>query len=283
MSTTTASPWRRIADWARYVYLAVMAFVLLVPFYWLVKTSLQPDSVIYSDGIHLIPPEITFDHYANALSASIGLVSSLINSLIAAVGTMVLTTVIALLAGYSINRYVFPGRRSAARLVLLTYMFPNTALIVPMYQMMDSYGLLNNPLGLIFIHTMLALPFSLWILQSYLESIPRELEEAAMVEGTSEFGAFRRVTVPQAAPAIVAVAILAFIISWGEYMFAYILTTDSSMYTVPVKITQILGGYQVDWGLLTAASVIVVLPVLALFWLMVKYLGEGIAKGTGAV
>lgn len=259
-----------------------MAFVFLFPFYWIVKTSLQPGDVITSSEFHLVPPTFTFEHYTEALEGG-EIVGSIINSLIAAIGTMVLTTVIALLGAYAINRYVFPGRRHAARLVLLTYMFPNTALIVPMYQLMSSYDLLNTPWALVFIHTILALPFCLWILQSYLESIPRELEEAAMVEGASRLGAFRRVTIPQAAPAILATAILAFIISWGEYMFAYVLTTNSAKYTVPVKILQLLGGYRVDWGLLSAASVIVVLPVLALFWVMVKYLGRGIARGTGAI
>jgi len=282
VSAPPVSRSRRIANAVRYVYLAIVALVFILPFYWLVKTSLQPNDVIYGSDLHLVPPTITFTHYQSALT-EVGLVGSIVNSLLAAVGTMVLTTVVALLAAYGITRYVFPGRRTVARLVLLTYMFPNTALIVPMYGMFAAYGLLNNPVALTLLHSMLALPFCLWILQSYLESIPRELEEAAKVEGATEFGAFRHVTVPQAMPAIVAVAILAFIISWGEYMFAYILTTNSAKFTVPVKVTQLLGGYQVDWGLLTAASVVVVLPVLALFWLMVKYLGKGIAKGTGAI
>jgi ABC-type glycerol-3-phosphate transport system permease component len=273
---------RRLANAVRYGYLAVATAAFLLPFYWLVKTSLQPDDVIYSKGLHLIPPTITFTHYEKALT-EVELLGSVLNSLIAGVGTMLLTTVVALLGAYAITRYVFPGRRTAARVVLLTYMFPNTALIVPMHQMFASYGLLNNPAALVFLHSMLALPFAMWILQSYLESVPRELEEAALVEGATEFQAFRQVTIPQTMPAIVAVAILSFIISWGEYMFAFVLTSNSAKYTVPVKITQLLGGYQVDWGLLTAASVVVVLPVIALFWLMVKYLGEGIAKGTGAI
>jgi len=280
--STASSSARRVANGVRYVYLALMAVVFLFPFYWIVKTSLQPSDVITSSDLHLVPPSITFEHYNEALEGG-EIVGSIVNSLIAATGTMILTTIVALLGAYAITRYVFPGRRQAARLVLLTYMFPNTALIVPMYQLMSSYNLLNTPWALVFIHTILALPFCLWILQSYLESIPREMEEAAMVEGASRFGAFRRVTVPQAAPAILATAILAFIISWGEYMFAYVLTTDSAKYTVPVKILQLLGGYRVDWGLLTAASVVVVLPVLALFWVMVKYLGRGIARGTGAI
>lgn len=264
----------------RFVLLGLALFVFLFPYYWLLKTSFEPTSIITGDVV-LFPPEFTLEHYREVRETD--LVPSLVNSLIAAVGTMILTTVVALLGAYSITRYVFPGRKKAAKLVLLAYMFPNTALIVPMFEMVSDLGMLNNPATLIFLHSMIALPFSLWILQSYLESIPRELEEAALVEGASEFGAFRHITIPQAVPAIIAVAILAFIMSWGEYMFAYVLTTDSSQYTVPVKVTQLLGGYRVDWGLVAAASIVATVPVLALFWLMVKYLGRGIARGTGVI
>jgi ABC-type glycerol-3-phosphate transport system permease component len=130
---------------------------------------------------------------------------------------------------------------------------------------------------------MLALPFCMWILQSFLNDIPRELEEAAMVEGASQLGAFARVTVPQAMPGIIAAGTFAYIMSWGEYMFAYVLMSDEASHTVPVALQQLLGSYAIDWGLLAATCVVATLPVLALFWLMAKYLGEGIAKGAGAV
>jgi len=271
---------RRGLEVARFVLLAVLLVLFLFPFYWLVKTSLEPSQLIYEETV-LIPTEITFEHYWSVVD--VGFIDNVINSMVVGVGTLVLTTVVALLGAYAVTRHVFPGRQTAAKLVLLAYMFPNTALIVPLFGTAASVGLLSNPIVLVLLHSMLALPFCMWILQSYLESIPLELEEAAMVEGASKFGAFRRVMVPQAAPAIIAVAILAFIISWGEYMFAYVLMTQSEAHTVPVAIMQLLGGYQIDWGRLAAASVVAVLPVLAMFWLMVKYLGRGIARGTGVI
>lgn len=274
------SRYRRLLTGLRFGLLALVMIVFLFPYYWLLKTSFEPPELI-TGPVLLVPTSFTLEHYHEVLG--VGLLDNIVNSLIAAVGTMVLTTVVALLGAYAITRYIFPGRRRAAQLVLLTYMFPNTALVVPMFKMFSDLGMLNNPATLIFLHSMIALPFSLWILQSYLESIPRELEEAALVEGATEFGAFGRITVPQAAPAIIAVAILAFIMSWGEYMFAFVLTTDTGKYTVPVKVMQLLGGYQVDWGLVAAASIVATIPVLALFWLMVKYLGRGIARGTGVI
>jgi multiple sugar transport system permease protein len=270
----------RLVGTVRVALLAAFVVGFLFPFYWIVKTSIEPEAVFYERTL-LFPGGFTMEHYQAVLD--VGFIDSLVNSLIVAVGTMVLTTTVALLAAFAITRYIFPGRGKVASIILFAYMFPNTALIVPLYQLASRVGMLNNPLTLVLLHSMIGLPFSTWILQSYLESIPREQEEAALVEGATEFQAFTRITIPQAAPAVIAVSILAFIMSWGEFMFAYVLTTESANYTVPVKITQLLGGYQVDWGLLAAASVVACLPVLALFWLMVKYLGRGIAKGTGAI
>lgn len=271
---------RQVLNVVRLFLIGVMLVVFLFPFYWVVRTSVLPTETIYS-STSLIPGEFTLTHYQAAIEAEF--TRAIVNSLIAAVGTTVLTTVVALFGAYSVLRYTYPGRRKAAKLVLLTYMFPHVALIVPTYQLAADFGMLGNPATLIIIHTMLALPFCMWILQSFLEDIPRELEEAAMVEGASEIGAFLRITVPQAMPGIIAAGTFAYIMSWGEYMFAYVLLIDSASQTVPVALQQLLGSYAVDWGMLAAASVLVTLPVLALFWLMAKYLGEGIAKGAGAV
>lgn len=279
MSATYATK-RRLFDAARFVLLALALIVFLFPFYWIIKTSVLPTQTIYQSSA-LIPTEFTLVHYRAAIEN--GFLTPIVNSLIAAIGTTILTTVVSLLGAYSILRYVFPGRQKAAKLVLLTYMFPHVALIVPMYQLAADFGMLGNPVTLIIVHTMLALPFCMWILQSFLGDIPRELEEAALVEGASEFGAFLRITIPQAMPGIIAAGTFAYIMSWGEYMFAYVLLTDSAAYTVPVALQALLSGYAIQWGVLTASSVLATLPVLALFWLMAKYLGEGIAKGAGVV
>jgi ABC-type glycerol-3-phosphate transport system permease component len=271
---------RRLANVARFLLLGGVLFIFLFPFYWIIRTSVLPTDIIY-ESTNLIPETLTFTHYQAIREAEF--LTAISNSLIAAIGTMVVTTVISLLGAYSILRYTYPGRRKAARLVLLTYMFPHVALIVPVFQLAADLGLLGNPVSLIIVHTMLALPFCIWILQAFLENIPRELEEAAMVEGATEFGAFFRITVPQAMPGIIAAGTFAYIMSWGEYMFAFILMTDQASHTVPVALQQLLGSYAIDWGQLAAASVLATLPVLALFWLMAKYLGEGIAKGAGAV
>lgn len=279
MSTSYSSR-RTAANVLRFVLLALALVVFLFPFYWMVRTSILSTNTIYS-STSLLPTEFTLAHYQAVVQNEF--LSSIVNSLVAAIGTTLLTTLVSLFGAYSILRYTYPGRQKAARLVLLTYMFPHVALIVPMYQLAADLGMLDNPVTLIIVHTMLALPFCLWILQSFLQDIPRELEEAALVEGASELGAFVRITIPQAMPGIIAAGTFAYIMSWGEYMFAYILLTDSASHTVPVALQQLLGSYAIDWGVLAASSVLATLPVLALFWLMAKSLGEGIAKGSGAV
>lgn len=261
----------------RFVLLAVVLILFLFPFYWILKVSVEPSGSMFDNS--LFPSGFTLEHYQGAFDS--GFHEPVVNSLVVAVGTTVLTTIISLLAAFAVLRYTFIGRRISARLVLLTYMFPHVALIVPVYYVAAQTGLLSSPIILIAMHTMLALPFCIWILQSFLQDIPRELEEAAMIEGASELGAFFRITVPLAYPGIIAAAAFAFIMSWGEYMFAFVLMAESASYTVPVEIQNFLGAYTIDWGRLAAVGVIATVPVLALFWIMAKYLGEGIARGTG--
>ena len=275
--------WRRrrqLGQLLRFSLLGVVLIVFIFPFYWMLRTSILPTQMIY-ESTALIPQGFTLEHYGRVIDQ--GFLTPVRNSLVTAVGTTILTTVVSLFAAFSILRYRYPGRRRAAQLVLLTYMFPHVALIIPMYMLAANLGLLESPITLIVVHTMLALPFCVWILQSFLMDIPRELEEAALVEGASEVGAFLRITVPRAKPGIIAAGTFAYIMSWGEYMCAYVLLTDSDAFTVPVALESLLSGYVIEWGILAAASVLATLPVLALFWLMAKYLGEGIAKGTGVV
>ncbi|MFC7026844.1 carbohydrate ABC transporter permease [Halomicroarcula sp. GCM10025710] len=270
---------RRAANAARFVLLAAALVVFLFPFYWILRTSILPTQTIY-ESISPIPTDFTLAHYQAAIDN--GFLNAIVNSLIAGVGTTLLTTVVALFGAYSILRYTYPARQKVAKMVLLTYMFPHVALIVPMYRLAADLGMLGNPVTLVIVHTMLALPFCMWILQSFLSDIPRELEEAALVEGD----AVRRVR-PYHRPAGNAgyhrrrYVRLHHVV--GEYMFAYVLLTTESSQTVPVALQQLLGSYAIDWGLLAAACVLSTLPVLALFWLMAKYLGEGIAKGAGVV
>ena len=262
---------------ALYATLAILLVVFLFPFYWMIATSVQTSEGLFS-GVHLVPDTFTLEHYRAVLESDF-LSANVRNSIFIASGTTILTTVLAMASAYSFLRYRYRGRTLFSRLVVLVYLFPTVLVLVPMYFVVSRAGLLNNPLALIAIHTVLALPFCLWMLQSFLEGVPREPEEAALVFGASRFTAFRLATVPLAAPGILAAAAFAFILSWGEYMFAFVLGPDPNRKTVPVALKDLFSSYAVDWGIVTAAGVVATIPVLLLFWLMAKYLAVGIARG----
>lgn len=285
-STTAPTPPRRRAPLRAstvagmtllYATLAILLVVFLFPFYWMIATSVQTSEGLFS-GVHLVPDTFTLDHYRAVLGSDL-LSANVRNSIFIAAGTTILTTVLAMASAYGFLRYRYRGRTLFSRLVVLVYLFPTVLLLVPMYFVVSRAGLLNNPPALIAIHTVLALPFCLWMLQSFLEGVPREPEEAALVFGASRFTAFRLATVPLAAPGILAAAAFAFILSWGEYMFAFVLNPDPSRKTVPVALKDLFSSYAVDWGIVTAAGVVATIPVLLLFWLMAKYLAVGIARG----
>lgn len=260
-----------------YATLACLLVVFLFPFYWMVATSIQTPEALFS-SIQLVPDTFTFDNYRAVLESDF-LATNIRNSLLIATGTTLLTTTLAMAAAYGYLRYQYRGRTFFSRLVVLVYLFPTVLALVPLYFVVSRAGLLNNPLALIAIHTVLALPFCLWMLQSFLEGVPREPEEAALVFGASRFAAFRIATIPLAAPGILAAAAFAFIFSWGEYMFSFILSPDPARKTVPVALKDLFSSYSVDWGIVTAAGVVATIPVLLLFWLMAKYLAVGIARG----
>ena len=261
---------------ALYATLALLLVLFLFPFYWMVATSVQTAEGLFA-GVRLVPDTFTLDHYRAVFDSDFP--RNVRNSLLVAAGATVLTTVLAMASAYSSLRYRYRGRTLFSRLVVLVYLFPTVLVLVPMYFVASRAGLLNNPLALVAIHTVLALPFCFWMLRSFLEGVPREPEEAALVFGAGRFTAFWLATVPLAAPGILAAAAFAFILSWGEYMFAFVLVPDPARKTVPVALKDLFSSYAVDWGVVTAAGVVATIPVLLLFWLMAKYLAAGIARG----
>jgi len=257
--------------------LVVLLLIFMFPFYWMLATSVQTSEGLFS-GVKLVPDTFTLGNYQSVLQSDFVRIN-VRNSLIIAIGTTIVTTLLTFAASLGYLRYRYRGRRFFSRLVVLVYLFPTVLVLVPLYFVVSRLGLLNNPIGLIAVHSVLALPLCLWVLQSYLEGVPREPEEAAMVFGASRARAFRVATLPLAAPGILASASLAFILSWGEYMFSFIMSPDPTGKTVPVALKDLFSSYSMDWGVVTAAGVVATIPVLLLFWLMGKYLAAGLAKG----
>jgi ABC-type glycerol-3-phosphate transport system permease component len=260
--------------------LAVLALMVLIlaPFYWIFTSSIKEPQEIIARHPTLFPQSFTLEHYDKLLNHS-PFPTYLRNSLIVALGTMIITVVLATLAAYGLYRLRFPGRQMLFRVILVTYAFPGVLLLVPMYDMMSRLGLVDRLLALVIVDVTLAAPFAVWMLQAFFRTIPQELEEAAALDGATRLGIIVRILLPLAAPGVAAIAIFAFITSWTEYIFSSILIVSEANRTVPVGLAGIIGQYQVDWGLLLAGATATALPVLVLFGLVGRNFVEGLTAG----
>lgn len=266
----------------RVVGLAFFTLITLFPLYTVVISSIKPLADVRS-AFRWVPSSITFAPYADIWS-TIPLARYFLNSLIISLGATAISVFVAILAAYAISRYRFSGRGVFSLIVLSTQMFPGILFLLPLFviyvnleralgiQLYGSYA------GLIITYLTFALPFSIWMLVGYFDSIPRELEQAAMVDGTTALGALFRVLVPVSMPGIVAVAIFAFITAWGEVLFASVLTDDATR-TLAVGLRNYATQSNVYWNQLMAAAIVVSIPVVAGFLALQRYLVQGIAAG----
>lgn len=265
----------RTLEWA--VLLAAL-IIMLFPIYWMINTSLKPSGEVFQS-----PP--TFFSWNWSLDAFVSLFATrpigqyFINSLIVAGGTTLLSLFLASFAAYGLTR--FPVRIEPQIILSLLFikMLPEALLVVPFYELVANVGLINTYTALIFVYTSFSLPFAVWMLIGFFRVIPRELDEAGIMDGASRLQTFRLVVLPLARPGIVAVAMFTFLIAWNAYLWALVLTTTSDMYVLPVGIAALKGEYQVQWNELMAAAVIAVVPVLAIYSVLERYLVAGITAG----
>jgi multiple sugar transport system permease protein len=262
--------------------LAVLTLVTIFPLYTIVISSIKPLGDVRST-FHWIPTHITFQPYID-MWKTIPLAHYFVNSLIVSVCATVLAVVIAIFAAYAISRYAFRGRQVFTLTVLATQMFPGILFLLPLFVIFvnieKSLGisLYGTYPGLIITYLTFALPFSIWMLVGYFNSIPRELEEAAMVDGATPLVALLRILIPVSLPGIIAVAIFAFITAWGEVLFASVLTTDSTR-TLAIGLRNYAAESNVYWNQLMAAAIVVSLPVVIAFLAMQRYIVGGLTAG----
>lgn len=256
----------------------LLMFLVLAPFYWIFSSSVKSPQEVIAREPTLVPQSFTLEHYDKLLRES-EFPTYLKNSLLVAVGTMVITVVLSTLAAYGLYRLRFPGRKMLFRIILITYAFPGVLLLVPLYDMMSRLRLVDRLFALIIVDVTLAAPFAVWMLQAFFRTIPKELEEAAALDGATRLGIIVRILLPLAAPGVASIAIFAFISSWTEYIFASILILSEANRTVPVGLAGIIGQYQVDWGLLLAGATVTALPVIVLFSFVGRHFVEGLTAG----
>jgi arabinogalactan oligomer/maltooligosaccharide transport system permease protein len=205
----------------------------------------------------------------------------LVNSAIVAAATTVLGIVLAATAGYAFSRFRFPGRRTGLMSFLVSQMFPGVLTLIPLYIIVVKWlGLGSTRIGLVLVYTTTAIPFCVWMLKGYFDTIPRDLEEAALVEGASPLVIFWRIVVPLAKPAIAVTALFSFMTGWNEFILAATLMDKESMYTAPVGLRFFVGGFSQQWGYFAAGAIIVSIPIVALFFFLQRYLVSGLTAGS---
>ncbi len=256
-----------------HLFLGGYAAIVLVPFLVVLSASLHPVGLP-----RLLPNVITFKHYVRLLGDP-KMLRALINSLIVSGGSTVLSVLISALAGYAFSRYEFAGKRILMGVVLGIFMIPVSVNIIPLYVMLQKLGWLNTYQGLIIPYQALILPLNVWLLKNFFDTIPQDLEEAAMVDGATRWTAFWRVTLPLTWPGVAVASIFAFRFSWNDFIFAATFTSTSSMRTWQAAMYTFLGLERTDWGPLTAGVVISMLPVVMLFVFFQRQFIEGLTVG----
>ena len=265
--------------WSVVTWTIVLAVVF--PLIWMIVTSVKPQSELFSIPPTLMPETITFEHYWRLLTDT-PFLQYFRNSMILAVTTTVVVVVLGTLGAYSLVRFKYRGRETLATLVLFTYLMPSVVLVIPLYLMMAKLGLANTLASLVIAYTTFALPYVLWLLRSFMSSIPVDLESAALVDGADRMGAFVDVILPQALPGIVSTALFTFILCWNEYLFALVLVNSDSVRPLTAgTMNMLITSFNIDWSLLMAASVMMSLPLIVIFTFLQGTLTKGF--GAGAV
>lgn len=255
--------------------LALIA-VSLFPFYWMLSTAVDPSPL--SRGASLLPSGFTVEHFEHVLLDA-GFLRYVRVSLVVALGTVLVSGAVALLAAVAVARFRFPLRRQVLIMVLMVQMVPLEALVIPLFLQARSLQMLNSILGLIVVYLAFSLPFAIWNLRGFVSAVPKELEEAAYVDGADWFRMFRSVLLPLIGPGLVATSVFSFITAWNEFIFALTFMQDSSKYTVGVGLRTFFTQNSTDWGSVMAASTIITLPIVIFFVIVQRNLASGLTSG----
>ncbi len=262
----------------------LVAFVVLAPPLWLLISSISSAAELLSVPVHWIPREPTLERYRQVIFAT-GSDSaavfrrSILNSLIVSTSVTAICVVLGSLAAYSFARMPFARHGRLVYVLLVAYMLPPIILVIPLYRIIGTPGLTDTKFGLILIYTSLIMPFAVWILRGFFQTIPAELEAAAMIDGASRMGAFVRIILPLAVPGLVATALFCFLMAWEEFLIALIFTSTGASKTVPVAIAEFKGRHSIDFGMMATGGIIAAIPPVIIAMIFQRYLISGLSSG----
>ncbi|MBI5647998.1 MAG: sugar ABC transporter permease [Ignavibacteriae bacterium] len=262
-----------------YAILTVFTAASVYPILQVFSISLRPQATLLSDSLAIIPDGATWDNYI-ALFRDQPFLHWVWNSLVVTIAVMVVGVALASTAGYAFSRYRFPGKKAGLLSLLITQMFPATMLLLPLFIMMAKLNLTNTFLGLIVIYSSTALPFCVWQMKGFYDTIPLSLEEAARIDGLGRFASFYRIILPLAAPALVITALFSFMSAWTEYIVAAQVLYYDEMFTLPIGLKSFQSNMSTEWGLYAASALLVSIPAMVLFLLLSRWLISGLTLGS---
>jgi arabinogalactan oligomer/maltooligosaccharide transport system permease protein len=267
-----------------YLGIAALTSVVLYPVLLVLKKAFEPGRN-FALSPSPIPEDTTLEHFEHLLAAKSSGGDLLflrygLNSLIVAGLTTLVGIALACTAAYALSRFRFAGRRFGLATFLAVQMFPGTLLLMPLYVILHNLGLLNSLFGLVLVYATTAIPFCVWTLKGYFDTLPKELEEAARLDGASTWTIFFKIMLPLARPGLAVTALFSFMTAWNEFILASTFLTDDSSYTLPVLLKSSVGRYSADWGYFAAGAILTSLPVMALFYVLQKYLVGGLTAGS---
>jgi len=261
-----------------YVVSLLLVVFIGFPLLWMLVSSFKPAEQLFVSPPRLLPSTLTLDWYRNVMLQS-DAPTYFRNSLVIGAATTAICLSIGTLAAYGVTRFEFPGKRVFLIGALLSYVFPAIVLFVPIYMIINSLGLIDALAGVVIAHTILTFPFALWMLRSFFIAIPREIDEAAWVDGASYFLTFVAIILPLALPGVFSVGVFVFVLSWNEYLFAGVLITSGSLKTIPVGISEFITSFDVRWGEIMAMGALATMPVIALFLAVQRFFLRGVIAG----
>lgn len=261
-----------------HAFLWVACLVALFPVSRIITISLRPGNRLLSSDMSLIPDDASLESYLKILTEK-PFLQWLYNSLLITVTTSMIGVCLAATAAYAFSRFKFPGRKSGLLFLMTTQMVPGAMLLLPIYLVLTKIGLNNTYTGLVVAYSVTTLPFSIWILKGYFDTVPKSLEEAARIDGCTEFGAFYRILLPLSKPSLAIVFLFNFTQAWNEYLIASTILQDSRLRTWPLGLYELQGNFNSEWGLFAAGSVLISIPVILLFLYSSKYMISGLTLG----
>jgi len=269
------TPLHRVGFFGAILLALIWSFL---PIYWMVISSLRPPSALFTRPTLLPEGGFSLESYRTLLQYT-DYGQQFLNSLLVAGFVVVITLILSIIVAYTVTRYRVPGKTALIGSMLYAYMFPPLLLAIPLLSIFAELGLADTRLSIVIAHCTLTLPLGVWLFWGFFKSMPFDLEEAAMIDGCTRFGAFLRIILPLSLPGIVTVAIFSFLLSWTDYIFAFVLLSSDSQKTLPVGLSSILGTFDVRWGEVMAGATLIALPLLFLFMFLSRYFIQGLAAG----